>query len=381
MSIICFYPLAQDLELGLSSGTYSLQGTVKRAIGRQSLQTNPTGTNIGYATVVGRNAGGIAGGGAQSTFGLSTAYFTFHVRIATRPASGSEYLFSILNGTSTHKLQGRLNTDGTISLHNSSGTLIATGATVLANDTWYRIGVQGSNGTNSAYSLFIAAEGAAFGAAELSGTANQGANNVDRIALGKFANLNSSTVDYYFQDIVIDDAAVWGPFNVGIALANGDTAVANWTGSYLDVDEFPHDGESTQITMSSTLSSDFEVENFSAIGGSAADTIHAVMPAHIRQRLTAFACTQRLRFTTGSTHTGGGRTSPISPNMELITTCHLVDNHDGQPWTPAKVDSAQVGINVQTISSNTARCTQVYLAVMFTKAASGSRRRKLLLGP
>jgi hypothetical protein len=362
MAIIAFHPCGQSEEAVATGGTFSFQGTTVRSTGRQALQCNPTTTGTGTAAF-----GNWSSTGIVQSMNIADCYATFYFRFATAPAANSEPICQIVNSASTLKLELRLTSAGNLSLYDTGIVLVGTGSTSLSANTWYRIGIRSGNGVSANYAVYVAAETADFGAAELSGTCDQSTTNIDRVRLGKTNNRNSQTVDFFFQDLLIDDAQVWNSYKIGIALpiANGtDTA---WTGTYTDCDEYPHDTDTTFIEDTTLSDAEtYDMSSFTTIGGAGGDTIHGVVLTAIRRRTTASTTNQRLRLRSGAT-TDETSSTNAGTTYALGGKLYLTDPQDAGAWTSTKFDALEAGGSLQ--SAATARITQVALNCLFTTPA------------
>lgn len=133
---------------------------------------------------------------------VASSWFQINFQYATKPASGDEIFLNIRATVGTSKLQLRLNSSGNIVAYNSVGTLLTTGATVLSANTWYSLRVRcDSSNSVGAYEVQVN------GVSEFSGTANTSVTGASMIFLGKFANSNSQSVDFYYDNYAWDDAS------------------------------------------------------------------------------------------------------------------------------------------------------------------------------
>jgi hypothetical protein len=170
----------------LLSGTTAISTTSPRT-GSYCGVANPTTTNVGRFML------------ATNTVGLQVIFtapfaFRFACRIDTRPASGSEELFS------WQGRQVRIDSAGVLSLW-ATTTLLATGTTVLSNGTWYVIEAVVLSATAK---LRVYASGSTPGADELTDSGNT--VTTSSIQLGKSTNRNGQTVSYSFDDIRAKDS-------------------------------------------------------------------------------------------------------------------------------------------------------------------------------
>ena len=157
---LCGFETGDTVQAIGVAGTHDVQGTVKRT-GAYALRCNPTTTGVGYVGLGGYNP-------KPAAYNAATAYYPFLFRYATKPASNSEPLFTAASTTGANKFHIRINSAGNLSAHNRFGTLMATGSTVLAVDTWYRIDAKVGTGASAAWEVRID------GVSEISGTGDLG---------------------------------------------------------------------------------------------------------------------------------------------------------------------------------------------------------------
>ena len=363
MTILAVHPVAQTLDAVSIAGAITFQTAIKRGAGRGAMHAGPAGAGTAAAIFMGFGANGNV-----SVLALSDGYATFHFRADALPASGDEPIFRFINGAATNKMSVHLRSDGKLEVYDRTATLVATGTTVLSASTWYRIAVRGGNGAAAAYEVYIAADGAAFGAAELSGTCDQGATALDRVQLGKSSNKSSQTMSMYFQDLVIDNAQIWNHYHIGIGLPRANGANTAWTGDYQDVDEFVCDEATTEITSGTSGHIETYLMTSGAdLGIGASDTINAVSGVNIR---VGGASNEALNITFVS---GASTTNTSNFNCPAAYAIgqflKLLDPSTAAAWTRSGFDAIEVGCKLN--SAFAAWVSSVMAYVMFTPTASG----------
>jgi len=337
----CGFETGDSLEAGTASGTWSVQNSVKRS-GDWALRTNPTTTGTGYFYF--QKYG--ATGSATTSFGANNIRVRFYLRIATLPGSNDE-CFAAFNSSTTasaHKLELRLNSSGNILAYNAAGTLVATGTTVLSTSTWYMIEAQcGTSATTGTYTVRIN------GVQEFTGTTNTSATQNNAFFLGKVQNRNSQSVDFYYDDLLIqDDITAWpGAGKVLRMEPDGDGNYTAWTGDYTAVDDLAagsasHDGDSTVITSNTASQAETcTMESASSAGIQSYDTVVGVKALTVAKDSSGTSAYQtRLRSgTTDSDTTSANITSTYFGNGKILTT----DPATGAAWTVSALDSIEVG--------------------------------------
>lgn len=237
-----------------SSGTRSVQSSVVRT-GGYAFRANPTTTGTGFAGVSFCDA--TSGATVTDMSGLANNYFRVYFRYATKPATTYEEILSIRGTGNQRTMSVTINSAGQLGIRFIDGVLspVGPGSTVLAQDTWYRIEVLFTAGASGAVELKID------GVVELStsGDVNNGQTPSCWI-LGKRTDLNSETVDFYYDDYVIDDSDYPGPGRVAqlIPTANGTfSAWSNGTGA----------SDWTQVSVIPTNLGSTYVQNLGSVDG------------------------------------------------------------------------------------------------------------------
>lgn len=360
MSLTAYHPMGEQQAQLSGVGTQnSFQNSVVRSVGRQAFRCTCTTTQTG-----GTANGLFSSATLHTTLGMGDCFCTFYFRVVSLPGANSEPIFQFLSGTTTLKLELRITSGGLLAVYDKDVALVATGATALSTNTWYRICVRGGNGTTAAYAVYVAAETADFGAAELSGTCNQLANNVDRCRVGRSANRNSQAVDFIYQDMVIDSANPWNNYNICIGIPTGNGSNTAFTGDFNDVIQYPNDGDTTFVsTTSSGVVETFAMTDRADMGANTSDTIHCFGSVCIAKGV---ALNENFSVTVVS----GGTTSHSTNGNVGSTTYeargyfHTVDPNTSAAWTWSAVDAAECG--GRSGSTNEIRVSSVQSWILFT---------------
>lgn len=327
-------------ELNIASGTgMGVSNTTVRT-GTYALRCNATGANAGYQPVE-----TYAAAATITTFSAINTYATFYFRYATAPASGSEYMYATFSTVAALKFGIRLNSAGNLEIYDSTATIIGSaGATTLSANTWYRIDVYTGTGASASYQVQID------GVEEFVGTtANLTAFNSGSIRLGKYVNVNSQTVDFFYDDVVVSDSSyiVGNPeVRVSKPTANGTTMV--WTGGtggsdYQEVDEIPPSDTDavTSLTSGAPQDAQFAMQDTGTIGVSG--TIKAVkICTRTRENTTATSSCNRVVIWSGASNTA---TTATNTNTTYTAGGLLreTDPDTSSAWTSSGVDAVQAG--------------------------------------
>lgn len=345
-------------ECSTSSGTFSMQGTTVRT-GAYALRTNPTGSGTGYGEI-----NGLATTGANAAFNVATLWIRFYFRYATKPAANSEPILRALNTASAPKLRIHLDSAGKLHVINSAGTDVFTGSTVLSANTWYRIEASIATGTSAAWELLID------GVSEGSGSTNTTTTNHGAVDFGKVPNVNGNTVDFFYDDIAIDAAGYPGAGQVEAMQPDGNGTYTAWTGTYTDVDEIPHDSDTTYISaMLSTGAETATLESTAAAGISGVVAV-AKTCAIVRATTDAIATAFRVRTRSGSTDSDTTADYDASTSYVLLAKLYATDPNTGSAWTLSGLDGAEPGV-VNNNNLTEHRCTQILIMVEFDPSAGG----------
>lgn len=349
-----------NTENGTQSGTHSVQtGTVRS--GTYALKVNPTGTGTGYHELRAVSSTGSTGAGNPNTANLCVRFYHY---TETAPGSGSEPFFAQLDTAGSNKLTLRQTSARNVASYDSTGTLIATGSTVLPLNSWVWISVCTGTGASATYSVNIG------GVQELTASnANLGTTNNGAVRLGRVAAISSQAVTWYYDDVL---AFTTGHPPAGHVVrlnpsANGSNAQWNQgtNGSdYQEVDETTPDGDTTyvQSTTGGSQVHDFALQNTGDVGISG--TINAVST---RARCNQVAATTE-QFRSGFL---SGATADLHSNRDFSAygtqfRFSTVDPADAGNWTPADVDALQ--IRIQEGAAVATRCTTVYAMVDYEPA-------------
>jgi hypothetical protein len=322
-------------ETIFSGGTVSVQTSVVRS-GVYALRVNPTTTNVGH-----HRFRGLGGNGTPSNLNLTNTYTRFYFRVAAYPNGiclsppCDEPMFDAVGSGSVDKFELRLQDDGKLVAYDSALTKLATGASILALNTWYKISILIGTGTSASWEVRIDNN------TEISGTANLTTGASIRLNYGKRLNRFSHSIDFFYDDLLIDSTNWPTDGRIQIMQPDGDGTSTAWTGDFTDVDEIPHDSDTTHIVTST--SGDVETVNLeSALNAGITRTINAVKRYAI-VRDTGGVSSFQVRLISGATTSN---TTTVDPggSYTLLTTVFNVDPNTSAAWTMDALDGIQVGV-------------------------------------
>jgi len=342
----------------VTSTNVTFDSTTKKS-GGFSLRCNRTTSNTGNWITGNITTNGVLG----TSINAADTYVKFQFLYHTKPATGSEMLFATMESGSQGKVFIRLDSAGKLSLYDRDGTtqIGSTGATVLSADTWYELSLHSGTGTSGVVELKIN------GVSEISTIANN-INNTNRVLLGKWLNYNSQTVDFYYDDLVIDssDWPVAGTkiLKMGVT-SNGSSW--GWSGSYADVDELPNDGVTTQVSDGTTAAAYAYFQSAAVAGISG--TIYAVKASTLDKKdATTVSVATRIKSGASTVTTTGRDVATAYAAATSLARIQTTDPATSAAWTTAGLDTIEVGVvnlSAPTGGNALAYCTSINLMVLF----------------
>ena len=349
-------------------GTYSIQNSIKRT-GAYALRTNPVTTAVGWIEIA-------------SHFNLThgnmaepTCYYRFYFRVDTLPASNSEEFCSI-RSTTQGKLFLRITSAGVIQAYSNDGTtqLGSDGTTILATDgTWYCIEIKCGSSDPDVYEIKIN------NVVELTGTGNVSGGNNARLCLGKRTNRNGQSIDFYFDDVAIDNSAYPGPGAVGILLVDSDGTYTAWTigagggSDWQNVDDIPPDAETTYLKSTLIIGDASTVGFKSTTEGGVSGSIYAVKHSGIYRRASSGA-TMALRFRSGGNDYDSTNLFTGS-SFDHYAQIYATDPATGVAWTLSAIDAVESGaVEKTTGAGDESKMDAVYLMVDYLVASGAGAR-------
>jgi hypothetical protein len=240
----------------------------------------------------------------------------------------------------SQKGQLRINSSGNLIVRNSAGTDLATGTTALATNTWYRIEVYVGTGTSANYEVKID------GVSELTGTGNfttSGTGGDTQIGITNA--LTNGGVDFFFDNIVFDNAAFPGAAVVKNRKPTANGSTMQWTAGtgssdYTQVDEIP-------------VSAADYVQSAASVNQVALFTLETTTDLSISGTIAAVKSWGKLRENATGTSSNRIRTRESATNVDTSTRNHgttgafsfqvLTTKPSGGAWTTSALDGTEVG--------------------------------------
>lgn len=279
----------------------------------------------------------------------------FCFRYATLPSASNTV--AILGNTTTFPAGIKLNTNGTLGLYDEDGQ-IGSNSSALSANTWYRVEMYyDTTGGAGAGAAAARIDGTEFAS---STTRSSGAAQSFRLGTNVLAEAQT-TGNWYFDDLAINDnsggsqTSYPGAGSIVYARPNGDGDTNQSSGTYADLDEVtPDDATTISVLDVDNDIIDVAIQNSSDVGIGASDTINLIQVGGRHATASAASATWNLRIksqTSGTVTSGTAITSSATAYFtndnstipELYTLTSYVDPQAGGAWTPALLDTAQIG--------------------------------------
>lgn len=383
-----FNPLSTGVSLGnaVLSGTVAFDYALAGPWGGYCMRVNVTGTGTGGVMSGEFSGAGITGANAAAT---GHALGGFFFRYSTKPASNWEMIASthISGGTPNHDHMICLNSSGQLEWRDRSGTLLDTGSTVLAANTWYYIEFK-TDVTNQQAKVRIDAAGSD----ELDVTSGgpSTAGNQDGLILGKWADWNGNDVDFQYQHYwyaagSVSFADAWqGRKYVGWLDTAGDGYQSDWTGDYtaLDGEAYATDYDSSYVT--SNVLNAISAFTFTTVASSGLDLSNGYLAARLTslgRRQSAADAQGKFWIRTGGTNYYLSQdTWSNSASYEFHTNDIEINPATTNPWTVAELDAVQ-GVVEVVVSTNYLRLSSMWIAILGDKASAPITPQQRAYGP
>lgn len=351
-----------------TSGTTSVQSSVKPSWAAYAIRVNPTTTATGFSrwTEYSAATGLVIAPAAGSS---STYYHKLWLRVDTLPSASSEEFYVVEGFGASVKVTLRINSAGKVEVWQGGTTLTATGTITLSTGTWYCVecSVTATTGTISTWiddTLDVNAAAITYSV-----------TNASNVIVGKYINRNSQTVDYYIASVEVSNSG-----RCGLSRVTGmvPTAAGNYqqgtpsTGSnhWACMDERPHNGVTDYVSVGNTLKE--TNGGFSCSGAGISGTINGIKTAIVMGHDTTYAYGEgQLLVRSGSTDS-----YPTSSYAQVVVAykgigwIYSQDPNTSAAWTTSGVDGVEGGLLGKS-ATRVPRLTQLVVSVSWTPAAGG----------
>jgi hypothetical protein len=290
------------------------------------------------------------------------SYVRFYLRVVTPPMSNDEPIMCFYDSGPTNvKLEIRLTSTGLLAAYGQGVTLLDTGATTINNGTWYRIEVLCGKGAVAApWEVKID------GVSEISGTADLINAGTQEVRLGRTADRNGESVEYYYDDFFWSDSTWPGAGQCSAMTPRGD-GFTDWSytgsSSWESVDTIP---VGTSDYVYSTTNGQIVLvllDNCATAGISGA--IHSVKSWGYYQRDAGANGSILAQLISGSTTIAQAFStgSAWAPRLFFRDT----DPNTSSAWSTAALDVVKIGAASDNV--NNSRCSSLLLMVDYDPSA------------
>lgn len=295
-------------------------------------------------------------GGVATGCNIADSYIQIRLNVATLPSVSQAYvpIVTMEDQSFNPKAEFGINNAGHIVVKNNAGTIVFTGSATIALNTYTRVAVHIGTGASGAYEVRVA--GVTDGSA---GTANFSTQNAVDYKFGPISATTNGTVNYFIDDIVIDNAAFPNDTVVkGRApLAAGSTQ--QWTSGTSTNISAISDIPASNLTYWKSTGTAGDVGLFTSAttaSSGISGTVDGVLFWVQRRLDTAGTASDKIRVRESATNvdqTGLAVTTTDTDSFSLSTT-----KPSGGAWTTSALDSTEMGLvesNAVAVRMNDAR--------------------------
>jgi len=329
---------ASELAAALT-GTASFSTTNHN--GGYSLRVNPAGATASYGQVKCLSAAG-----AVADCNASALYIRFWFRYTTI-STDAEKVLQVTNSGGTAVAFLTVQSAGTLFKLFNSGFSQAeyydysTFSGGFNSGTWYRI------------ELFINQSGDAWtmkinGTQVMNGSGTDfGVNDIDSIEFGRQSNVNSSTTDWYYDDISISDSAFPGDGVVTMLVPNANGGTHQWTSGtgtsgFGEIDE----ATASDADYVATGGSANQVSRFGIKTLDGTSSIAVIKPM-ARMKEASSSSGSQVGTYSNTTETLTTAANP-STTFTYYGSVHATDPATASAWTESGLDALQLEIKQST---------------------------------
>jgi hypothetical protein len=359
------------------TGSVAASGSIVDS-GEYAMDTNaPAATDTASFQLRRFDAGGLQVDGTVD----ADSYVKARLYVETAPGTGDEPIMRMLTSGAVNKIELRLTDTGLMRtyLAGTGTNVTGDGSTPIVAGSFYCIQwrVQ-SHGSTGIYTVHVN------GDEEINTTGNTNLSGTGRYEFGKTSNRNSNAVRYRWDNIVISNTAMPAcDTTVARMDVDGDGAATAWTigagagSDFQNVDDVPHDGNTTYL-LSTGVDGDASMVSLEAASAAGiTGTIHAVKPYLAIRRDNTVGSTQgtiQLRLRSNTTNSDGVDSSVnpgVAGNVDIRQLVFETDPATTAAWASVSVlDSIQVGIVEAEVADKT-RWTAGNAHILFTGTGGG----------
>jgi len=327
------------VETATIGGSPDVQSSVKRS-GDYSLRSNAAAGQVMLR--------GLTAEGKPAELGRTAAtYYSIWIRVDTLGA-GARNPMLVRNSGGSSVAFVNLSAGGVITA--GGATTSATAATITPNDgVWHRL------------DLMVLSNGASTISVDSGSAQTFTANNLtqDRLIVG---GDSADTQVWYIDDVVIDDAGFPGSdYSIHRMDIDGAGTYTAWTGTYADMDEVPHDSDTSYVNSTGTSGAETGTLESAASAG-ITWTPRAVKSVAILKEASSTTTLAAVRLRSGSTDSDSTAADVGGTTYVAFQKLHVLNPDTSADWTLAALDSLEVGV-VKGNDASDVRCTAAYVMV------------------
>lgn len=324
---------ASELAAALT-GTASFSTTNHN--GGYSLRVNPNGATASYGEVK-----CLAANGGATDCNASGMYVRFWFNYTTI-SNDAEKVLEFQNSGGTPVAFLTVQSAGTLFKLFNSGFSQAetydysTFSGGFNSGTWYRIELF-LNQSGDAWTMKIN------GTQVMNGSGTDfGTNDIDSVRFGRSSNLNSSTTDWYFDDVQLNDSAFPGDGVVTMLVPNINGATNQWTNGFDNINEVTLDDGDTVVSNGSAN----QVSRYGVKTLDGTSSIAVIKPM-ARMKEASSSSGSQVGTYSNTTETLTTAANP-STTFTYYGSVHATDPATASAWTESGLDALQLEIKQST---------------------------------
>lgn len=343
---------------------------------RAALRWNLSGAS-GFIRILSERDG--AGAWVDDASPEAGVWESFHIRFASLPGAGQFY-YLCRTGDASAQTRAALRINGNnsfLEVYSDGSETWEAGSVALATGTWYIVSFKSFQGTAPIGIVRNRDTGVTVDSKTHS--AALGGGVIPRyIDLGPY---DTSTGDASFDNWVVESDAsaanIDDPVNdlttkyaCGLLLPDGAGSYDQWTGTYADVDEVPHDDTTT--VRSESTAGDVFTQTLASTASLAAQVGSIKASMHFAFVAGSSVSTQ-LRIRSGGTDVDGTDYTPAA-SFTCSQLLRTTDPATSTAWMVSGVDSVEVGVE-KSGGAGTANCTLCGMEILYTITAVSRQPR------
>lgn len=256
-----------------------------------------------------------------------------------------------------------LTTGGALRVENGDGSAQSSPAATLSTGQWYKIEFRAANGGTCGVAVNDGSEVTVTGSAQ----------TVNFFTIG--CAFNPTTMDLYYDDIVIDDAAFLSvDAKVEIMQPNADGNYTTWSASAGNkwdcVEEIPVTNTEYIESLTTAGTRRYSAALESAASAGITGTVHAVKAFAFMWEQTSTTTLGGMGMRCGGTDAETGDADIGNTSLVNIALVRTTNPADSAAFEPSDLDGLEVIVRRSTSDTSNIRCAGMYAEVLFTPAVN-----------